>query len=445
MKMLLALGLILPAAAAAASPAKTPLLVHQEPRGIGNLVVPGDRVQIVYSVDSPNVKNPTGVLYVRNDSMRSFARLPLRRLSAYVPERLLHGRTLTYYAVIRDSKSGRSVSTPRRSAWILEHPSRVRLGTHRFGKTRAPEAAVAHWPAANVGWQDGGDPYGPETFLVGADGSILLDDELNQRVLVSQPGGGSRTIPLPDGTGDGDVALSRDGTLFVTAGEGVGRAYHRVLYRVSPTGAVRWKHDLDRSLGENGVYLMGSNSPIRFGPDGRLFCLVGMPGLPGGEWGWMPVATAAGRPIEPAAQRRGTLWPYQPVAGGKRLVSEVYTPKPDGAPRQARFALFHGTRLVRAWQVLSGTDINFDYFTPEVVGGDVLVSLDTTKQTPGGFRWEYTILRLGPRGLKARFSLPRAVYGDNLLADLRVGPDGDLYQLASSPDEGVTVNRFSLR
>jgi len=47
--------------------------------------------------------------------------------------------------------------------------------------------------------------------------------------------------------------------------------------------------------------------------------------------------------------------------------------------------------------------------------------------------------------LKARFSLPRAVYGDNLLADLRVGPDGNLYQLASSPDEGVTVNRFPLR
>jgi hypothetical protein len=441
MKMLLALGLILPAAAG--SPAKTPLVVHQEPRGIGNLIVPGDRVQIQYAVDSPNVKSPVGFLYVRNDSMRSFARLPLRRLSASVPERLLHGRTLTYYAVIRDPKNGRSVRTPRRSAWILEHPVRVRLGTHRFGKTRAPEAAVAHWSSDEVGWQREGDIYGPETFLVARDGSILLDDELNQRVLVSQPGGGSRTISLPDGTSDSDLALRPDGSMFVTGGEGVGSTYHRVLYRIGPTGAVLWKEVLHGE--RNGVFLLGTNSQLRFGPDGRLYCLVGMPGLPGGEWGWMPAATAAGTPIQPAAQRRGTRWPYQPVPGGMRLVSEVYTPKPDGAPRQARFALFRGTLLVRAWQVLSGTDINFDYFTPEVVGGDLVVALDATKQTPAGFRWEYTILRLGPHGLKARFSLPRAVYGDNLLADLRVGPDGNLYQLASSPDEGVTVNRFPLR
>ena len=100
---------------------------------------------------------------------------------------------------------------------------------------------------------------------------------------------------------------------------------------------------------------------------------------------------------------------------------------------------------MRAWQVLSGTDINFDYFTPELLGGDPVIALDATKQTPAGFRWEYTILRLGAHGLKARFSLPRAVYGDNLLAELRIGPDGACYQLASSPDEGVTVNRFSLR
>lgn len=444
MKLLLALGLILPAAAASASDAKTPLVVHQEPRGIGNLVVPGDRVQIAYSVDTPNVKSPAGFLYVRNDSTPSFTRLPLRRLAASVPKRLLHGHTLTYYAVIRDSRSGRSVRTSRRSAWILEHPVRVRLGTHRFGKTRAPEAAVAHWGAGEVGWQGEGDVYGPETFLVARDRSILLDDELNQRVLVSQPGSGSHTIPLPDGTSDSDLALRTDGSIFVTGAEGVGRDSHRVLYRIGSTGAVLWKRGLYGER-ETGVYQIGTNSPLRFGPDGTLYCLVGMFGLPGGAWGWMPVATAAGDPIAPAAQRAKTRWPYQPVAGGMRLVSEVYTPKPDSAPREARFALLRGTRLVRAWQVLSGTDINFDYFTPELLGGDPVIALDATKQTPAGFRWEYTILRLGAHGLKARFSLPRAVYGDNLLAELRIGPDGSLYQLASSPDEGVTVNRFSLR
>jgi hypothetical protein len=439
MKALLALALILPVAPA--SPAKAPLVVHQEPRGIGNLVVPGDRVQVVYSVDSPNVKSPTGFLYVQNDLMSSFARLTLRRLSAFVPERLLHGHTVTYYAVIRDPKSGRSVTTPHRSAWILEHPVRVRLGTHLFGKTRAPEAAVAHWAADEVGWQREGDAFGPETFLVARDGSILLDDGLNERLLVREPAGGSRTIPLPEGTTDGDVALRPDGTVFVAGGEGVGLSHHRVLYRLASDGAVLWKHDL---YGGKDTFLNGENSQLRFAPNGTLYCLVGIFG-PGSGFGWMPVATPAGKPLSTASQRVGTHWPYQPVAGGLRLVSELYTAKTDGAPREARYALFRGTRLVRSWRVVSGTDVNFNFFTPELAGGDLVVALDVTKQTQAGFKWEYSVLELGSGGVKARFSLPRAVYGDNLLADVRLGPDGSLYQLASSPDNGVSIERYSLR
>ena len=48
-------GVALAAAALAqsAAPAVQPLAAHQEPRGIGNLVAPGDRVEIVYSVDTP--------------------------------------------------------------------------------------------------------------------------------------------------------------------------------------------------------------------------------------------------------------------------------------------------------------------------------------------------------------------------------------------------------
>jgi hypothetical protein len=434
-KALLALALLVPGAA----PLKAPLVVHQEPRGIGNLVAPADRVRVVYSVDSPGIRQATGFLYVRNDRMRSFVRLPLRRLSASVPGTLLRGHLLTYYAVIRDRQTGRSVRVPQRSAWILEHPVRVLLGAHRFGKTRAPEATVAHWAPGDVGWQTEGDRFGPETFLVRRDGSVLLDDELNQRLLVSGQSG-ARTIPLPEGTTDGDVALRRDGMLFAGGGDGVGRDYHRVLYRLSPTGAVLWK---SRLYGARDTFVNGTNSPLRFGPDGTLYCLVGM-FLPGSGFGWMPVTTPGGRPLSQTAQRGGTHWPYQPVAGRLRLVSEVYTPASEDAPREARFALFRGTKLVRAWRVESRTDLNFDFFTPELVGEDLVVALDITKQTQTGFRWEYLVLRLGPRGLKARFSLPRAVYGDNLLADLRLGPNGRLYQLASSPADGVTIYRYSL-
>jgi hypothetical protein len=441
MKLLLALGLLLPMSPAA--PAAKPLLAHQEPRGIGNLVVPGDRARITYAVDSSGVKSATGVLYVRNDRTRRFAHVRLRKLSAAVPQRLLHGHKLTYYAVINDPRTKRTVRLPTRTAWILERPIRIQLGTHRFGKTRAPEAVVAHWPASEVGWQTEGDVYGPETFLVAADGSIWLDDELNNRMLVSAAGG-SRTVPLPPGTNDGDVAFGPGGTVYASGGEGVGRDAHRVLYRLSATGGILWKERLHGALGDSPTFLIGTNSPLRFGPEGTLYCLVGMFGLPGGVFGWMPVARPDGRPLAEPAQRSGTHWPYQPAPGGLRLVSESYTPSPDGPPREARFALLRADRLVRAWRVTSRTDLNFDYFTPEFLNGDLVVAFDVTRATQAGFKWEYSILRLGPHGLRARFSLPRVVYGDNLLADLRLGPDGKLYELGSSPESGVTISRYSL-
>jgi serine/threonine protein kinase len=84
------------------------------------------------------------------------------------------------------------------------------------------------------------------------------------------------------------------------------------------------------------------------------------------------------------------------------------------------------------------------FIAPELVKGDVVAVLDATKQTAAAFRWEYEVLRLGRRGLRSSFSLPRLVYGDNLLTDLRVGPDGNLFQLASSPQTGVTIDRYSL-
>ena len=43
-----------------------------------------------------------------------------------------------------------------------------------------------------------------------------------------------------------------------------------------------------------------------------------------------------------------------------------------------------------------------------------------------------------------QLSLRRGVFGDTLLPDLRVGADGKLYQLSTSPDTGITVTRFPL-
>jgi hypothetical protein len=459
-------GVALAAAALAqsAAPAVQPLAAHQEPRGIGNLVAPGDRVEIVYSVDTPRVRSPKGSLYVRNDLQRRFTELPLKlegktTLQARVPARLIRGHKLLYYAVLREPRSGRSATIPAlgaaapQSALVLRKAIVVRLGTHRFDQPRSPDAVVARASAADVGFENNQEyHFGPQTFLVGRDGSILLHDGLKQRLLVWKPGRPDvfeRSVSLPFFAGDNDVALGRDGSLYVVRAMGKGLSSYMALSHLSANGEVLWQSRLAGQIRESGTFMLGSNSALRVGPDGTVYCLAGMFSLPGGEPAWMPVATPTGRPLSTVAQRGGTHWPYQPVAGGLRLVSEVYTAqdtaKAATAPHEARYALVdrHG-HVVRAWRVLSRTDINFDYTTPELVGRDLVVVLDATAQTRGEFKWEHVVLRLGPNGAREHFSLARAVWGDSLLADLRVGPDGRLYQLATSPTTGIVISRYSL-
>jgi hypothetical protein len=148
---------------------------------------------------------------------------------------------------------------------------------------------------------------------------------------------------------------------------------------------------------------------------------------------WMPVATRTGAPLSVAAQQRGIT--YQPVAGGLRLVPRVVS------PHEVRVTL--GSRT---WRIVSKTAINFTgYYTPDLVRGDPVIVLDVTAGTPGrNWKWEYEVLRLTPHGARIEFSLRRAVFGDNLFADLRIGRDGTLYQLASSPKTGVKIERYSL-
>ena len=222
------------AGAPSAAPAVKPLSAHQEPL-FGKLLAPGDRVEISYKLES-RIKSPSGSLYARNDLQRRFERLPMRlrgnpmkggaTFSAVLPARLLRGRKLFYHAMIRDPKSGRSVTLPARgarapqSAWILEKPVVVRLGTHRFGHTRAPDAVVARARPDEVGWDFGPEfQLGPQTFRVGRDRSVWLHDSFNNRLLVWEPGvpdAVARSLPLPPYAGMDEFAFGPDDTLYVS-------------------------------------------------------------------------------------------------------------------------------------------------------------------------------------------------------------------------------------
>jgi hypothetical protein len=60
------------------------------------------------------------------------------------------------------------------------------------------------------------------------------------------------------------------------------------------------------------------------------------------------------------------------------------------------------------------------------------------------FVLEYAALQLAPPGrLRSCVTLREAAWGDPV-TDVRVGPGGALYELASSPAAGVQVARYSL-
>jgi hypothetical protein len=316
----------------------------------------------------------------------------------------------------------------------------VPLGTHQFGQVRAPDAVVARAGRNQVGFKkhesgcgcmDG--PQGPMLFDVASNGSIWLFDVLNHRLLVWQagrPARPARTLPLPK-LDVRDFALGRDGTIFlyaVYAKPPAGDSGAN-LWALTPTGRVRW-----RAHAEMGTAL-------RLGPNGALYSIGSTKRTP---HAWTPLTTPAGRPLSLAAQRRGTTQ-FQPLAGGMHLVmSQV-------GVHEAHFALADKShRIVRAWRIRSNTQIALAQraLTPALVGGELVVQVDVSRQVKNDILWEHVIMRLAPNGTRQRFSLDaKAVWGDDgaePITPLRIGSEGRLYQLRTNPKTGASIARYSL-
>lgn len=438
------------------------------------LVERGDRVEIGYDAQkAPNaveVPDATGTLYVRNDLQRNFTAVSLTirkslqrvcsdpnhvKLRALVPQRLLAGRKLFYYAVIRNQRLGLSATVPAagarapESVWIINGAFRVNLGTHVFGHPQAPEAVVAKAGPSEVGFGRDGLVFGPKSFDLGKDHSVWLWDSVNIRVLMWAPGhpnGVARTVGLP--FSPGDIAAGPAGSLYLLRDGPPGSAFGR-LTRLSARGKALWTSRIARRP-----------PGLATGPGGTLYW-TGPPSEQSkeqqartcrGNYPWMPVATAAGRPVSLATQKQRTL-SSEPLPGGMRLVRIIAGYDKNFAPHEARVALVNRAgRVVHAWRIRSQTAI-LAHGGSTLVGGDPVIVLDATEAFTGAPtpRSEYVVLRLGPRGgIRTRFALPnndppRSAYGDGVITDIRVQPNGKLYQLGSAPDFGAAVYRHSLR
>ena len=314
----------------------------------------------------------------------------------------------------------------------------VPLGTHQFGHLRAPDAIVARAGPSQVGFKKGGNgcgcidgPGGPVLFDVAPNRSIWLFDVLNHRLLVwkqGRPAGPARTIKLK-GLDVRDFALGRDGTVYLYAvyAEPPAGDSGANLWALTPGAKVLWRAHA----------LMGN--ALRIGPNGALYS-VGVKRAAA----WTPLTTSAGRPLSLAQQRRGTTQ-FQPLGGGMHLIANQL------GPHEVHFALVdRAEKVVRAWRVTGRAKLALapDTLTPSLVGGELVVQLDVSRQTKGAFLWEHQVLRLGPSGSRASFSLDAKALccndGTGSITPLRITSGGQLYQLRTNPKAGVSVARYSL-
>lgn len=447
------------------------------------LVVRGEQVRVSYELRRSEdrgtvVPRAVGTLFVRNDRQRHFVALRLHfersqgryYLRARVPDRFLVGRRLYYYGVIRTLDADRATTLPvggarvAESVWVLRDAFRVRVGRQTFGRTAVPEAIVARAQATEVGFNSCPEchqPFGPWSFEIGRDRSVWLFDYLGLtpdltagQILSWTPGEPepvARKLQLPfaqmSWERGSEFAVGPDQSIYVLRGgpPSPPAAPGQRLTRLSASGQVLWTSHLDRAC-------CGFNTPLRTGPDGMLYFTNPTEGpreFSGWRGRWVPIATRDGRPLSRAAQKRGTRW-SQPVPGGLRLVGNSATFDHNGEPHEARLALIdRAGRVVRAWRVTSSTIVYWDWNRePAFVGGDPVLTLTavTNRSTPP----EHVLLRLGRRGqIRASLVLPvdqapLTPFGNYAITDIRVQPDGKVYQLGSAPDFGVAIYRYAL-
>ncbi len=304
----------------------------------------------------------------------------------------------------------------------------VQLGVHHFGDLRQPDAIVATAGPDDVGFYEPangeGVAYGPQSFEVAPDGSIWLLDSINYQLLVWQPGRSTDPARIPLPLGIADFALGLDGTIYATYPDPGSELKTLRLCALSPSGEMLWTAPTTIEF---------FNAELLTGPDGSVDAYVN------GDTGtWTPLTSPDGQVLTVDEQREGTT-SSQLLAGGQGLTRAYVSPKEE------RFTLTdRNGRVVRAWRVTSDTALGSNYTPPTLVGGDLVVALEVWKSEP---QWvlEDVVLRLSPTGaIQRQFALDTSVWGDALFAQIRVGPDGQLYQLSTDPATGASIARFAL-
>jgi hypothetical protein len=389
----------------------------------------GEPVELSYDVvcgaakDEPGGHcSPSGAVFVRPAGDSTFAELPLEReadglLSAVVAAHEAHAG-FDYFVTI-DNGRGQTASLPEAGAqapqhvWPLESWTTVDLGAARFGQARAPSSLVHafSWGRGDsaIGLDSGREQsrIGPSAFDVAPDGSVVVLDQVNRRIVRSRPGARPTGVPIDFTGGEGDLAVGGDGTIYVldSSGTPLLRSFTAAGVPISATPLAQTTADM-----------------VRAGPGGPL-----VHAYPSEMW----LPTGAGRP---------PLAPDQQLAGARsaRSVADGLGVVVRASPGEVKLALVRGDRLVHAWLVHGETSFGeVQLAEPYGDGMLVVVRLWNEKQA------EFRVLRLAPEGLVQSFSVEPTEWAETAsLSRFRLH-GSSLYQLRSDPS-GVEIARFEI-
>lgn len=372
-----------------------------------------------------------GTVFVRAGNIGPFQEIAPRedrsasegRFVAVVPEVIARSESgFSYHATFRSDETGLTTTVPAGGA---DAPQRslplgrsigVELAAHEFGRASEPDARVveAAWGTgtAEVGLEQGGNltPIGGAAFDVEADGTVVVLDEANKRLLRWRDGRAPEAVPVAVNGTLADMTIDEDGNAYVletTAGQG-SSSLMRVFDRLG--------------VAQGASAVAGRPSQVRIGPAGPVVFQS-----PSAQW--MPAAVG-GRPVAMSEQ----------VSAGRSG-----RPLPDGREvvilrtgNQVRVALVGEAGVQRSWIVHSETALAEVQLAEPRGTRVVLVTRVFTDD-----RGEYVVLVLDRRGVTQRFSVASAEWAEAApLSRFRLR-GSSLYQLGSTP-AGLFVDRFEL-
>ena len=388
----------------------------------------GEPVELRYDVvcgvskDEPMAAcSPKGSVFVRPEGGSAFVEHPLGRgqdglLSATVPE----GEASTgfdYYAEIENGR-GRTARLPTAAAEAPHHVWPLRSWTtvaldDPFRGTRAPDSLAAGfvWGKGEheLGLDSGREQsrIGPSAFDVAPDGSIVLLDQVKRQLVVVRDGE-RRDLPIAFVGGEGDLAVGRDGTIYVLDSGGARpsvAAYTAAGDLIAETPLAEPSADMVRA---------GPGGPIVHTYPSEM---------------WLP--TGPGRP---------PLSPNEQITGAEqgRSFGDGISVVVSASPDDARLALVRGARVLHGWRLRSSTSLGeVQLAEPYRDGLLAVVRLWDEKQA------EFRVVRLARDGTVASFSVDRAEWAETAsLSRFRLHGD-TLYQLRSTAS-GVEIATFEI-